>query len=70
MRAGRLRTHQRRKLGELAVHELQPRLVRKARAPGRDGRRVAVDGDELARRGPSASRMRAVCPPRPNVAST
>ena len=69
MRASCVRVHQRRKFVKLAVHQLQPSLVRKACAPGRDGRgsrSMATSCPSL----PSASRMRALCPPRPNVAST
>jgi hypothetical protein len=47
VRTSRLRMHQRRKVGELALHQVQPSLVRKARAPGRNGRRITIDGHEL-----------------------
>jgi hypothetical protein len=52
--------HQRRKLGEFAVHEVQASLVCKARAAGRNGRGVAVDGHELPIRAKRFEDARAV----------
>src|SRR6202034_3464584 len=57
-----LRMHQRRKLCEFATHEVQASLVCKARAAGRNGRGVAVDGHNLpirAKRLEDASSMTA-----------
>jgi hypothetical protein len=49
-----VRMHQRRKFAELTVHQLQASLVRKARAPGRNGRGVSIDGHDFP---PAAKRF-------------